>query len=68
MKVIVEKVRTFIRDVRNEMTKVSWPTREELKDSTLVVIIVGLVFAVFAFSVDRLLSSAVKFLFSYLIG
>lgn len=68
MKVIVEKIRTFVREVRTEMSKVSWPTREELKDSTMVVLIVTLVFAAFAFSVDRLLSSAVKFLFSYLVG
>ncbi len=68
MKVIVEKIRGFVRDVRTEMSKVSWPSREQLKDSTMVVIVVALVFAAFAFSVDRLLSSAVKLLFSYLVG
>ncbi len=68
MKVLVEKVRTFAKDVRSEMAKVSWPTREDLKDSTMVVIVVALAFAAFAFSVDRLLSSAVKLLFSYLVG
>ncbi len=68
MKILVEKIRAFVRDVRTEMAKVSWPSQEELKDSTLVVIVVTLIFAAFAFSVDRLLSSAVKLLFSYLVG
>jgi preprotein translocase subunit SecE len=68
MKVLIEKIRTFVKDVRSEMAKVSWPTREELKDSTMVVIVVTLAFAFFAFSVDRLLSSAIKLLFSYLVG
>lgn len=68
MKMIIEKIQTFAREVRAEMAKVSWPTREELKDSTMVVIVVMLAFAAFAFSIDRLLASAVKGLFSFLVG
>ena len=68
MKMIIEKIRAFARDVRAEMAKVSWPTREELKDSTMVVIVVMLAFAAFAFSIDRALAAAVKGLFSFLVG
>lgn len=68
MKALIEKIRSFARDVRTEMTKVSWPSREDLKDSTLVVIAVMLLFSAFAFTVDRILSAAVKLLFSYLVG
>lgn len=68
MKALVEKVRSFARDVRTEMTKVSWPSWEDLKDSTVVVIVVMLLFSAFAFTVDRVLSAAVKMLFSYIVG
>ena len=33
------RLMTFLRDVRVEMTKVTWPTWEELTAQTLVVII-----------------------------
>ena len=68
MKALIEKIRSFARDVQTEMTKVSWPSREDLKDSTLVVIVVMLLFSAFAFTVERILSAAVKLLFSYLVG
>lgn len=29
----------FLRDVRNEMRKVTWPTFEELKKATMVIIV-----------------------------
>jgi len=33
----------FLREVRNELRKVTWPTREELRKATLVIVVfVGL--------------------------
>jgi preprotein translocase subunit SecE len=40
------------------MSKVSWPTREELRESTLVVIVMVFVIAIFIGIVDRALSLA----------
>jgi len=48
----------YIKDVRIEMSKVSWPTREELRESTLVVIVMVFVIAIFIGIVDRALSLA----------
>ena len=48
----------YIKDVRIEMSKVSWPTREELRESTLVVIVMVFVIAIFIGIVDRGLSLA----------
>ena len=42
----------FIREVRTEMGKVTWPTREELRGSTIVVIVAVIIMAVFIGSVD----------------
>jgi preprotein translocase SecE subunit len=48
----------YIRDVRVEMSKVSWPSRRELRDSTLVVIVMVFVVAIFIGIVDRGLTLA----------
>ena len=48
----------YFKDVRVEMSKVSWPTREELRESTLVVIVMVFVIAIFIGVVDRGLSAA----------
>ncbi|MBM3288808.1 MAG: preprotein translocase subunit SecE [Candidatus Hydrogenedentes bacterium] len=50
---IVETVRGFFEDVRSEMKKVSWPTYDELKSLTILVLwsllISGIVLGVFDF-------------------
>ena len=48
----------YIKDVRVEMSKVSWPTRRELRESTLVVIVMVILVSIFIGIVDRLLSLA----------
>jgi len=57
------KVVEFAKDVRVESSKVSWPTRAELRDSTIVVIVTVLIVAAFVGAVDRLLSLAIGLLF-----
>ncbi len=48
----------YVKDVRVEMSKVSWPTRKELQESTLVVIVMVIVVSIFIGIVDRVLSLA----------
>ena len=55
-----KKIVSFIKEVRTEMTRVTWPTREELQGSTIVVIVVTLSFSVFIFFVDNIF----KYLFN----
>ncbi len=45
------------------MKKVTWPKREELKDSTMVVIVTSLIFAVFVFIIDKILNEGLKIIF-----
>ena len=47
-----DKIITFFQDVVKEMKKVTWPTQEELKESTTIVIVVCLIIAVFTYVVD----------------
>jgi preprotein translocase subunit SecE len=60
---LIERVREFTKDVRVEITRVSWPTREELRDSTIVVIATVVLVAAFVGVVDRVLNVGVGLLF-----
>ena len=59
----MEQVREYMKDVRAELTKVSWPTREELRDSTVVVIVTVLLVAAFIGIVDQGLNRVVALIF-----
>jgi len=58
-----KKLANFVREVKTEMAKVSWPSKDQLKGQTLVVILVSLFFAVFIFAIDHLLSRLLSLLY-----
>ena len=51
-----ERAIVFLREVRAELGKVSWPSQNELVGSTVVVIVISIVLAGFIGLVDFLLS------------
>jgi len=57
------KILKFLKEVKVEMGKVSWPTREELISSTAVVIVVSLIFAVIVGALDTLLTLIARSLY-----
>ncbi|HXX81773.1 MAG TPA: preprotein translocase subunit SecE [Thermodesulfovibrionales bacterium] len=57
---MVEKIKAFFREVKVEIKKVVYPSREELMGSTWVVIITAIVISVFLGIVDLGLSKIVK--------
>jgi len=59
-----EKIRGFLKDVRGEFSRVSWPTREDLFNSTSVVLLFSAVFAVFIGVFDL----AISFLWGMLLS
>ena len=50
----------YLRETSQEMKRVSWPNRAELKESTVVVLVTVLVITVFLFVVDKLLDLGIK--------
>jgi preprotein translocase subunit SecE len=58
-----QKLVKFIREVRNELKRVSWPSRDEIRGSTTVVIVIVLILAVFIGLVDRALAFLVSIVF-----
>ena len=57
---MVKKIQSFLDDVRYEMSKVSWPTWEELKSSTYVVLSLSFILILFLFMVDFILAKILK--------
>ena len=56
--------RDFFRDTRSEMTKVSWPTKNEVVGTTVVVIVSTIIFALYLWGCDLLFYKAIDFLFT----
>ncbi len=54
----------FVRQVRAEIAKVSWPTRRETITTTIMVLIMTSLLSVFFLGVDQVLGQFVKFLLS----
>ena len=52
----------FIGEVRNELRKSTWPTRSELVESTVVVILSVILFAVFVAACDQVLRAVISVL------
>ncbi len=52
----------FIGDVREELKKVSWPTRKQTIRLTLVVIVISLIIAAYIGIIDILLAKVLELL------
>jgi preprotein translocase subunit SecE len=55
------KIAKFINDVRGEMSKVSWPTKSELINSTMIVAVVSILFTIYIFAADYILAWIMRF-------
>ncbi|AIM25384.1 preprotein translocase subunit SecE [Melissococcus plutonius] len=54
----------FLRNVYQEMKKVAWPSKKQLRKDTLIVIETSVIFAVFFFVVD----TAIQTVFGWILG
>jgi preprotein translocase subunit SecE len=58
-----EKIVKFFEDVVKEMKKVTWPTKEELFESTKIVIVACIILAGFTYGIDMLINQVMKGIF-----
>lgn len=47
-----EKISRFFREVNAEMRAVTWPTKDDVKEGTIVVIVMSAIMAIFLSLVD----------------
>ena len=52
-----EKIKQFLKEVKLELTKVTWTSKQELTYSTIIVIVVSIVLAIFIGIIDMVLSN-----------
>jgi preprotein translocase subunit SecE len=55
--------RTFLTEVRNEMRRVTWPSRREVYATTLVVLLTALFFGLYLWGLDLALDRMIRSLF-----
>ena len=56
----IERFRRFLGEVKVEATKVNWPSKAELRESTTVVLVAVFIISVFIYLVDIVISKAVQ--------
>lgn len=60
---LIDKASKFMSEVKVEMSKVTWPTIDELKSSTKIVIILSLAFALYIFGIDQVLTQLIQLIY-----
>jgi preprotein translocase subunit SecE len=63
-----QRTSQFVRDTRAEMRRVSWPTANEVKNTTIITLIAVIFFAIYLFGVDRVWSFLIEHLRTLLGG
>jgi len=59
-----EKIKRFLKEVKIEMTKVTWVSKQELLGSTIIVMVLSMLLAIFTGVVDKFLSVIMSFILS----
>ena len=54
---MLNKIRDYIKNVYYEMRKVTWPTRSEVTNSTIVVVVISMIVAVIIFALDTIFTT-----------
>jgi len=58
-----ERSRRFLSEVRNELSRVTWPSRKEVYATTFVVIVTSIFFGVYLWGIDLVLNGIVAWIF-----
>ena len=56
--------RRFLTEVRNEVGRVTWPSRKEVYATTLVVILTSIFFGVYLYGIDLVLNAIMGWLYT----
>jgi preprotein translocase subunit SecE len=58
-----QTIGTFVREVGNEMKKVSWPKKDQLQEATIITIVTCVIITVFVYAVDIVFTKLFGLLF-----
>jgi len=54
---MLNKIRDYIKNIYYEMRKVTWPTRSEVTNSTIVVVVISMIVAIIIFALDTIFTT-----------
>jgi len=54
---MLNRIIDYLRKVYLEMRKVTWPTRNEVTNSTIVVIVISVIVAIIIFALDTIFTT-----------
>ncbi|MBS1902513.1 MAG: preprotein translocase subunit SecE [Bacteroidetes bacterium] len=57
------RVSSFITEVQKEMKKVTWPSREQLQDATMVTLVLTIITSAFIFGVDKIFEVVLRLVY-----
>jgi preprotein translocase subunit SecE len=60
--------RRFLSEVRNEMGRVTWPSRKEVYATTIVVILFSVAMGIYLWGVDQILETGRQWIYRHLGG
>jgi preprotein translocase subunit SecE len=63
-----ERIRSYVKDLRGEMTKVTWPSWKQVRATTAVVLVTVFAFAAYFAVVDIAMAGLISRLFKVLTG
>jgi preprotein translocase subunit SecE len=56
---MIKKIVQYLKDVRSEVAKVNWPTKDEVTGATVLVIALSVAMSLYIFACDQALQTAV---------
>ncbi|OGF97039.1 MAG: preprotein translocase subunit SecE [Candidatus Glassbacteria bacterium RIFCSPLOWO2_12_FULL_58_11] len=59
----MDRLVQFLKEVRNEVARVTWPTGNEVKGATVVVIVVCIIVAFVIWTVDKTINLGMNLIF-----
>ena len=65
MGVWIDKIRSVIFDTVEEMRKCNWPTRDQIFESTILVIVALIITTAYLAGVDQILFRIIRFLTTF---
>jgi len=57
---IFKRIGNYLNEIRGELKKVTWPTKNDMQKTTIAVIISSLIFGIYLFLVDVIFSKIIN--------
>jgi preprotein translocase subunit SecE len=60
----IQRARVFLTEVRNELKRVTWPSRKEVYATTVVVILTSIFFGLYLWGLGLIMNAVVRWIFA----